>query len=560
MGLIQELDKISNAAGFRTWKHFIFMYILPSLVGIFLFSFVMIQLGVIPNVVLIPTILSLLAVIVFYPIIELNRQKKSIHDNLHFFITYAGTIATMDVTRDVLFRRISEKEIFGEISVIFGKIYYLAKKFNLGYANASRRVAQQVPSQIFADFLDRLAVVMDFGQDMRVFLIQEQKDILTDFGTEYKKSLESITVMREVFVALTISIAFMVGIGLLAPILMAVPVENIILYAVGGVFMVDVFMVALVISILPKDTLIIRGKNSNPDFKKMYIMLGVCSAISLLIFLVLFGKLPLMIVLGISALPLIAPGLFASELEQKIIKKDEQFPIFARTLGASIDVGNRGVISALRSTQVHDFGELDSMAHHLFRRLRVGSEKMLSWDLFASESGSDMIANFTPIYIESIYLGGNAQVIGDIVSANTNELLILRKLRVQASQTLRSTMYGALIGIVGTIFICAKVSEVLVGIFSSIPTATSASLDVAGSILPAVVEINFDVVYTYIALLVLVHAIATAVIMKLIDGGSMVAALLDVVNMLVIGAILSIFVPPLAELIIPSIEFGAAMT
>jgi archaeal flagellar protein FlaJ len=558
MGIIQELDKISTASGFRSWKHLLLLYFAPAVGGILLFTLIFINIRIIPNVILIPTILSLLGVIVFYPLIELNRQKKSIHDNLHFFITYAGTIATMDVTRDVLFRRISEKEIFGEISIIFGKIYYLAKKFNLGYANASRRVASQVPSRIFADFLDRLAVVMDFGQDMRVFLIQEQKDILTDFGTEYKKSLESITVMREVFVALTISIAFMVGIGLLAPLLMAIPVENIILYAVGGVFMVDVIMVAMVVSILPKDSLIIRGKNRNPDFKKMYVMLGIFSAISLLIFIILFNFLPLMIVLAISSLPLLVPGLMASELEQKIMKKDEQFPIFARTLGASIDVGNRGVISALRSTQVHDFGELDVMSHHLFRRLKVGSEKMLSWDLFSAESGSDMIANFTPIYIESIYLGGNAQVIGDIVSANTSELLVLRKMRVQASQTLRSTMYGALVGIVGTIFICAKVSEVLVNIFSSIPTATSTTLDVAGSILPAVVTINFDTVYTYIALLVLVHAIATSVIMKLIDGGSMVAALVDIVNMLVIGAVLSIFVPPLAEMIIPSIEFGVA--
>lgn len=556
MEFIDKLDKISMVAGFKSYKTLIFGYMLPATATLVVLAIALSYVPYIPKIVLIPTILSLVAVIYIYPFIEMFKQKKSIHDNLHFFITYAGTIATMDVTRDVLFKRISEKEIFGDISRIFGKIYYFSKKWNLGYAASCRKVADQVPSPIFADFLDRLAVVMDFGQDLQRFFAQEQEEILNDFSTEYKKSIENIEVFKEVFVAMTVSVAFLVGIGLLAPLLMEIPVDNIVLYAVIGIFFLDLIMVVGITNALPKDKLVIRAKNKNPHLRKTRLTFFITLGISIIIFLATLSAMPLIVSFAVASLPMLIPGLMAVNLEKEIIKKDEQFPVFARTLGASIDVGNRGVISALYSTQVHYFGSLDTLSHSLYRRLRVGSDKMLSWKLFAEESGSDLMNNFTPIYIESIYLGGNAQEIGEIVSKNTAKLISLRKLRIQAAGSLRSVLYGALIGIVGTIFISAKISETLVGVFTSLPNVDGSVVDVAGTILPSLVSVNFDTVYVYIAILVFIHSVASAIVMKYIDGGTLYASVIDMVNMLVIGAILSLFVPPLADLILPNISIG----
>ncbi len=554
MSFVKELDKLSTISGFKSYKHFLYMFFLPSIVGILILAIVLSQIPYVPMLVLLPTVLSLLAIIVVYPFIEYNKQKKSIHDNLHYFITYAGTISTMDVTRNVLFKRISEKAVFGEISIIFGKIYYLAKKWNLGYASACRKVAYQVPSPIFADFLDRLAVVMDFGQDLSSFLVQEQSEILNDYAIEYKKSINSIDLFKEIFVAVTVSTAFLVGLGLLAPLLLDIAVENIVLFAVLGVLFVDVIMIVITFSVIPKDKLIIRGKHQNKELKKLQKTFLISIIITGLFFLLLLGRLELMLVLALASFPLIIPGLMASGIEKKIIKKDSQFPVFTRIVGASIDVGNRGVISALRSTQVHDFDALNDMAHHLYRRLRVGAEKFESWNYFAEESGSDLINNFTRIYIESIYLGGNAQKIGEIVSNNTSRLNSLRKLRVQASKSLRGTLYGALIGIVGTIYISAQISETLVEVFSSVPEIEGSVVNVAGSILPTISTIDFSVVYMYIALLVLIHSVSSAVIMKLIDGGSIYGCLIDIVNMLVIGSLLALLLPPLADMMLPEIQ------
>ena len=46
------------------------------------------------------------------------------------------------------------------------KILYLAKQWNLGYAKTCRMIAKISPSAIFADFLDRMAAVLDFGEDL----------------------------------------------------------------------------------------------------------------------------------------------------------------------------------------------------------------------------------------------------------------------------------------------------------------------------------------------------------------------------------------------------------
>ena len=43
-----------------------------------------------------------------YPFVMYEQVKVNIHENVHLFITYAGTISTLDIDRTTFFKKIAE--------------------------------------------------------------------------------------------------------------------------------------------------------------------------------------------------------------------------------------------------------------------------------------------------------------------------------------------------------------------------------------------------------------------------------------------------------------------
>lgn len=557
-------DRVAAVAGYNSFEEMLKEYILPIGITVILTSII------IPYIMAVPWWSGLiifvigLAFITGYPYSQYSQMKQSIERNLHYFITYAGTISTVDIPRTKLFRKISENENFGYISDVFTRIHYLAKDWNLGYAKATREMSHRVPSPILADFLDRLAVALDFGEELNVFLDEEQGSIMEDFRVEYEKSLETIELLQDTFVALSISFSFLLGVSMLAPLLLDVQITTLLPFAIGFILLVDVGLIFAVRSYIPTDRLIRRFPERNEDMQQIYqsFLLTAGIGVALLAILYFLTPLPFLIVLAISVTPLAFPGFLALRYENTVMRRDKEFPIYARVLGSAIEVRDGAVVSALKSTQVHDFGALDDISIHLYRRLRIGSDRWDSWYYFAKESGSTLISNFGKIFSESVYMGGSSQRIGEIVSENMQELLSLRKLRSQLANGLRGSFYGTLIGLSSVIYITAKVAELLIGIFNQpLGVEGTSQFDFATQIIPQAQTIDFDLVFLYIGVLIVVHSAASSFIMKAIDGGSWYAATIDFIIMLWIGALLSVLLPVIIDGLLPGVqEFGANAT
>jgi flagellar protein FlaJ len=553
------LDRMSAVSGYSSFDEMLKEYFIPVGTTVILTSIL------IPYIMAVPwwsgfIIAALgIAFLVGYPYSQYIETKQSIERNLHYFITYAGTISTVDIPRTKLFRKISENENFGYISDVFSRIHYLAKDWNLGYAHATREMSEKVPSPILADFLDRFAVALDFGESISTFLAEEQESIMEDFRVEYEKSLETIELIQDTFVALSISFSFVLGTTLLAPLLLDVQMTTILPFAIGFILMVDIGLIAAVRSYIPTDRLIHNFDKRNRDQQQIFLSFcGACLVGVLLFILIYFlTSAPFLLTLAISVSPLAVPGFLALRYENRIVQRDKEFPIYSRVLGSAIEVRDGAVVSALKSTQVHDFGALDDMSVHLYRRLRIGSDRWESWHYLALESGSTLISNFSKIFSESVYMGGNSQRIGEIVSENMQELLSLRKLRSQLANGLRGSFYGTLIGLSSVIYITAKVAELLIGIFNQPLGLETSQFNFAATIIPQAQSIDFTMVFFYIGLLIIVHSAASSFIMKAIDGGSWYAASIDFIIMIWIGAALSIFLPVIIDGLLPDIQsFG----
>lgn len=474
--------------------------------------------------------------------------RTNIQENIHLFITYAGTISTIDLDRTTFFRKISTKHQYGHISKTAEKILYLAKSWNLGFAKTCRKIARVTPSQIYSDFLDRLAATMDFGGDLETFLSEEQDAVLNDYETEYKGSLNNIGMLREVFIAITISVAFGMSVALLLPLLEGISILVAVRWSLLGMLFIDVLLVILIKAFVPSDRLCHNLPKKDDLTRKIYKWFYIITPIVLVIagVLFLFFNLSFIIVAAIAVTPYLYVGHLASKEEKEVIRKDKVFPSFVRALGTTIYARQGGITSSLAALRVHDFGPLDSVVTNLYRRLKLGSDREKSWYYFAVESGSNMINYFAHIFAESVYLGGHAQKIGELISKNFSRLVNLRSLRHQQAASLRGALYGSLLGFIATIYISVSITNMLATIFvdSFVESATEGAIGgLIGSVVPTIPEVDMTLVNLYIGIMVFIHAFVSSLIIKMVDGGQKFAFFFDFTMMLWLGAILSYFVP-----------------
>ncbi len=562
-----DIEKYSSLMGYATPQAFLMGFAIPIVVSSIVAFFVfLIFFSWLPFFV--PFLIPVLGVgfVITYPYSLYEKKKININKNLHLFITYAGTICTMKIDRGTLFKRIAQKpHIFGEISSIANKVLYFAKEWNLGFAVSCRKIGKMIPSEILSDFFDRFAIIMDFGEDIDVFMVEEQEALMEDYATEYKKSLESIKMVQDVYLSLTISMAFLIAVALLLPLLMGTPVESIVQWSLLGVAMVDMMILLLVKAFIPEDTIACYLAVKNEDMKKLDRISMICIPLSivLLLFFLILGKLPFLVNISIASAPLMIVGFLAQKEEDLIQRRDLLFPPFIRTLGSAIEVRGGGIISSMLSLRVHDFGLLNVEFINLHRRLKLGCDKEKSWQYFAGETGSHLIFHFTKIFHEAVSLGGNAEKIGEIVSNNFTKLMSLRKLRLQISSGLRGAFYGSLIGVAVTLYISAIIANTLSNMFTA-PLDAAAGSDTIGSmmssILPAVSRIDMGRMHFYIGMIIIVHSLASSYIIKLVDGGLKRSALLDLVVMLWIGAAISILIPKVINNLLPTLGLGINAT
>ena len=493
-----------------------------------------------------------LFVILLVPIIKREKRKVDIQEKIHLFITYAGTLSTLQINRTLLFQKIADEKEYGELSDIAVRIIYLAKQWNLGYAKTCRKIAYFNPSRIFRDFLDRLAAVMDFGEDLEIFLVEEQDAVMDDFENEYRQSIQNIRMLESVFISMTISIAFAMAAALLLPLLVGVNIMVIVQYCLLGLVFMDIMLVILIKAFIPSDKICHDLEIIDDGTGKILKSFLIIAPFSFLVtgILVYLDLLPFLFNFAIGFTPLLVVGFLATQEENIVFRRDKAFPSFIRALGGTASTKGGSVTSSIGALRVHDFGVLNDMVVNVYRRLKVGSERFTSWLYFVGETGSNLINYFAHIFIKSIYLGGDGIKISEIVSKNFSRLLGLRKLRLQLASGLRGSLYGALVGFITTVYMSVAITGLLSTMFVSAVDDAQDFEDMAGlidAIVPDIPAFDMETVNLYIALIVIFHSLVSSIIIKIVDGGTKYAAIFDFVIMIWIGACLSWGIPLLSE-------------
>ncbi|ATU08270.1 archaellar assembly protein FlaJ [Methanohalophilus portucalensis] len=516
-------------------------FALPVIVFGFVFSaifYIMLPTLFVGNARIIPALVPVLCIIfaVYYPMSVLGGHAATINNNMHYYITQMGVISTADTPRIDIIRIISQNKAYKTLAEESRKIYNLVTVWNLSMSAACRFVSKLTPSIIYQDFLDRFAHGLESGEDIRSFLAAEQNVVMKQYEAMYNSAMYMIEVIKELFVSLVMALIFMASFALIMPVITGMDAVMLMGMVIAIFAMVDVAMLFFTKSKVPKDPIWIQSNIVTKEKTHLYrsIPISLLACLLVAVALMLVDKFPTPIDIAIVVTPLVYTGRIAKKMEKDIRRKDENFPSFIRSLGSSAGARGGMIDDALKALKSHDFGPLTGDVNELYKRLTTRINKFRAWELFAANTGSNLIDRFSKMFIEATNLGGKPDVIGDMIANNFLRIVTLRKKRSQSASSLVGVLYGLTAGIAFTLNISLGVVDLMQDMFTSSMQSPDGVDSGIGMILHTDVG-SLETLSLLVLLIIAVHAIISALMIRVVDGGHPLAGAIDFVIMMWIG-------------------------
>ncbi|MFW6128263.1 MAG: archaellar assembly protein FlaJ [Halobacteriota archaeon] len=542
-----QYDQAFRMLGLEPQEYFV-RFALPLtlaflVAGLILYIFVGRLLGGLSFVFLTLPLFGLLVALI-YPKVVVDKKRVEINQNLHLFITHAGTLSTAEMQRKGLFKIIGEKKEYHELSRQAKLITRLVDDWGMSLPEACKFQAQRCPSKIFSDFLERFAYNVDAGQELEDFLVGEQSVVMSEFETMYVNALKDVDIFKELFLSMILSIAFAVVFAIILPAITGMSPTFLVVSTVFLFAIVETAFLYAMHSRIPNDPLWGKFDTKTSSEKKIdkSILASVAgililSAVILLsylgIVLTFINQLPLIMRFTIPLTPLLLPGIVSRSIEKEIKGRDKQFPSFIRSLGAAESAKQTTTTYALRTLQYKDFGELTDLVKNLYKRLNLRISQENSWEMFTKESESFLIHKFSTMYYGSRLKGGVPDKLGKIIAKNMEKIYSLRTFRSQTSTTLIGVLYGITASLSFSLYVGIMVVNMMAKSMGSISLDT----DLSVSSVITLTQYNLGEVSFLIVLILLIHAFLSSIMIKIVDGGHQVNAYFHFVNMMWISTV-----------------------
>ncbi len=569
-------------------SRFLFLFVLPSALAGLISAALMIWLtggfaegGLFAGFtgVFLLLILPLLtgAAAIYFPVLEVNRSALKIEKEMHMFITRMGILSLGEVGANTIFDILRQMKDYGELAQEVKRIETLVDKWHTSLPEAARIVAQQSPSPLWSDFLDRMAFSIEAGQPIDAFMRAEQDTVAEQYNTLYDTRLESVDTLKEIYVSLVSAGLFglvVAGIHLIlfeigngssdTPIEIATRLRWLLL---AGFLFVVIQIGALFAfrATIPDDQTFARDLFETPFrilFRQSWMGAGLVSSllfvVTIIVVITYWEGLTVswdkygLILLAIPLTPLLVPSTLVQREEKKVLRRDEAYPDFIRALGGTAQARSAEPSATIKALRGIDFGMLDASIDRLEKRLSTRIDSERAWDYFAADTNSAVISRYNRIYIEGSQSSGEPAATADMVSRSITNLMSLRRRRSLSASTMWGVALGLLISSVVslnvTISIVLQLGETIAGVASSIAESTDIGsiTDAAGGFVlpvmedPSAVEDNIMMFKIIASILILVQVLAVSFIATRLRGGGFTSAVGQTIQLLWIAALASL--------------------
>ena len=416
---------------------------------------------------LFPTLSAMAALV--WPLVQTTREAVLIEKEMHMFITRMGILSIGEVNAQSMFDILRQMGDYGALAKEVKAIETLVDKWHTSLPEAARIIGRQSPSPIWGDFLDRMAFSVEAGQPIDEFMRSEQKTFSKEFDTLYDTRLESIDMLKEIYISLTTTGIFAIvvaGIHLVlfvtddygSSIIGVMARMRWVLLAALVFISIQVSMLVAFRAIVPDDPIFGRHDFETEyvgRLRQMWIAAGGMALpiiMSSAIVLLLYSKALTaswdqygLVLAAMIFSPFLVPGITASREEKGVVRRDDSYPGFIRALGGTAQARAAEPSATIKALRGIDFGSLNQPIAGLESRLMLRIDSERSWDWFSAEVNSSMVSRFNRIYLEGAQSSGEPAAVADLVSQNTTNLLSLRRRRSLSASTMRGVAYGLLV-------------------------------------------------------------------------------------------------------------------
>ncbi|MFW6003270.1 MAG: archaellar assembly protein FlaJ [Halanaeroarchaeum sp.] len=481
-----------------------------------------------------------------YPKIRQDQRRTRMEEVFHLYVTHMTVLSTTNIDRVEVFRRISTEAEYGPLAEETRRIVQLVDTWNQSLDDACRMRAKKVPSDPVSDFFERLAYTINAGESLSSYLVSEQSAIIRNYTTIYQGQLENLEVMKDLYMSMVLSVTFALVFATVLPILSGTnPTMTVAAVVVMYTFIQVGFLYAIY-TVAPSDPIWYFPTDRTTTIeRKLQIGTAVGVVLSIVVITatlaVMLGmtridpqSVPLPIYAAVPTTPLIIPGIIARNAEVDVKDRDDEFVSFIRALGSSETAQQTTTTKVLSRLRRKDFGPLTENIDDLYKRLNMRLSGPDAWRFFTADAHSYLIQKFSEMYLIGREMGGDPKHLGELISQNMSEVLQLRERRDQSTTTLIGVMYGISAAATFAFFIGLGIVEVLAGMSMGIESTEQFNFE---SLINTQVY-DIDLIEYLLTVTVLVNAVLSSLIIRVVDGGHKVNSYLHFVVLTWITAII----------------------
>ena len=467
-----------------------------------------------------------------YPKLYVNSRRTHIENQMHLVMTHMTVLSTTNIDRMEVFRTIANEEEYGVAAEEIGRIVHLVDTWNQSLDDACRRRAKEVPSDVMADFFDRLGYTVAAGQPLEDFLLSELDVMLSNYETVYESALENLEVMKDLYISMILSMTFALVFATVLPILTGTdPTMTVAAVIVLFAFVQAGFYLAIR-TLSPYDPIWYHPETRIRRDKQLYAAFGV-GGVSTFALIWITGagilgigpglpgllwfldSVPQPLYLCVPLTPLLLTGIILRREEKAITARDQAFPSFIRALGATESAKQSTTSKVLQSLRKKDFGALSPAVDRLYRRLNMRLSQEGAWREFTVDTRSYLIQKFSEMYLVGRQMGGDPKQLGELISKNMSAVNQLREQRRQSAVTLIGLVYGITAASAFAFFIGLEIVIILADLSADLSVDY---MDIGQIIYAGVYDI--PVIEFLLLMVVLFNAVLSSVMIRTIDGGN----------------------------------------
>jgi flagellar protein FlaJ len=373
---------------------------------------------------------------------KVSSDDQVVGFDLFSQLTYMSILTRGGVGRDRLLDYCGRQKY--KTAVFFEYINLMAKSMGVEYTRAFQAVAAKAKAPRVKSLLLRFSASISSGSSESDFVVSEARAEGEHYRNDYERNVENLRKWTDAYAAVLVAVTLIMVVSQVSSLLGSTSESFIylMLFTLIGVTSVGVYLIYKVAPF--EDMTYDPVSGTTPDRKKarfLFLILGPASLIiGLLAFFILIGNevspvsasSGVFILLGIALIP---SGHLASRDASRVSKIDEELPMFLRAIGSISGSAGITLTEALKRIDTASFQHLRVPLERLRTRLESGLPSSESWETFNRETGSELAARTTGMFVDGVEVGCNPGQIGEICSDYAQDITELRAKRKLTSST-----------------------------------------------------------------------------------------------------------------------------